>query len=200
MVSRLAVGSIVGAAIVLASCASTPNMWTASHVRGEYSYSGDEPVLLALPNDAGDDDEALMEVARAGLEKRGVNLVSDVHQAQRIVSFRMSRDISFQTSVHQLTRSDHGMGDQFEWQEVTSLGTSDSGKTQVFAEMLDVTDLKQHGAPVIWEAFVVVDNEHYEQFPELVVEKLLATYGKNEVKDLKFKPPFESKDKKKKQN
>ncbi|MDX9857023.1 MAG: hypothetical protein RBT76_04495 [candidate division Zixibacteria bacterium] len=175
-------------------------MHTASHVRGEYSFSGKEPVILALPNGSDPDDEALMEMARERLAFRGMSIVEDVSEAKRILTFNVTRHVEIETSVSlmraEASRSGLDIGDdKLKWREVASNTAIDTAKTIVSVEMLDIARAVSQEDPVIWEARIAVNDEHYEEYPEAVLDNLLEAYGKNVVREGRFKPPFQRKDK-----
>lgn len=202
--SARSISVVVAAGVVLlAGCASTPNMRTASHVRGEYSFTRKEPVVVALPPNSSVDDEAVLDVAKIEMPKQGFQLVDDVNEADRIVTYRVSTNVVSESnlSLTKATVSSSGMDigdDAIKWSEVSRITTVDSGYTMIRAVMLDLTHAAQNEFPMIWEAWIMVPDDTFIAYPEHVFNGLLKLYGRNEVREGRFKPPFESKDKKKK--
>ncbi|MCB2229205.1 hypothetical protein KQH82_00720 [bacterium] len=200
-VSRSIVVVAVISGLVL-GCSSGALIHTASRVDEAYTFTKSEPIIVALPDRPTEDDELFVDNIEVGFSDAGFTLVDDVAEASRILTFRFSKEGTanawHEKTVHTGSiRTSWGDIERYQPQKVT---WTDSGLTLIYAQMIDITDRQRSEMPVIWEAWISVKRDEYEKQPALAMKFLTDLYGKNEVRDLKFKPPFQSKDKKKKQN
>lgn len=198
VVSRLIVVVAVACCLMI-GCSSGALIHTASRVDETYTFTKAKPIVVALPEYPTEDDELFVDNIQVGFSDAGFALVDDVADASRILTFRYSKEGTShawrEKTVHVGSiRTD--WGDNIERYQPKKVTWTDSGLTLIYAQMIDITDRQRSEMPVVWEAWVSVKREEYEKQPALAMKFLTDLYGKNEVRDRKFKPPFQSKQKK----
>lgn len=187
------VGAVIaaGALSVIAGCSYTPDLRINSHVNSEYKVTKKEPVVIALPTAPSDDDVKFVDVARDGLQRKGIVVVDDVAQASRIVTFHVDRNLSAQQSARVDMSHIDDRGDGLRYNHAQRSSFLDSGVTRVYVRMIDVSHARTQNTPVVWEAFIVARDEHFEKYPAAVLDYLLLGYGKKRNWSGLFKEPIQ---------